>query len=129
MRLNKLLILLVVFCFFYCGLNKVAFANNIDGVAANIAEINRYFAMDKESLPNDPVVNLATNVIQYRQLYSNEMVAKVYLLLAETATNKGDAVSAMQFALNGKGLAELQPELELTFLLKIVVSKFMLVFK
>jgi len=113
------LISILLFTAVFFGFSTETFSANDKEIETNVVQVNHYFAMDKESLPNDRVVSLASVVIQNRQFYSNEIVAKVFYLLAEAATNKGDAVRAMQFALDGKGLVGLDPALELSFLLKI----------
>jgi len=113
------LISILLFTAVFFGFSTETFSANDKEIETNVAQVNHYFAMDKEYLPNDQVVSLASSVIQNREFYSNETVAKVFYLLAEAATNKGDAVRAMQFALDGKGLIGLDPGLALSFLLKI----------
>jgi len=119
MKIIKSLIFLVIIGISCCFYTKSAFTNDIDEVTLNIERVDFYFTMDTELLPNDSVVNLASIIIKKRQFYNNEVIAKVFLLLSEAATNKGDAVRAMQFALDGKNLPGLNPGLRLTFLLKI----------
>lgn len=116
---GKLLISILLFFTLFFGGSKPACGLSNTDIAENISQVELYFQMDKEALPNDQVVSLASQVIQDRQLYSNDIIAKVFLLLAEAATNKGDAVRAMQFALDGKSMVGLEPSLELSFLLKI----------
>lgn len=88
-------------------------------VQKNIMQVNQYFSGDKEALPYEEVVHLSGLVIENRQFYSNNIIAKVFILLADTATNKGDLVRAMQFALDGRSLLGIDKKLELSLMLKI----------
>jgi len=96
-----------------------AFSASNTEIQQNIAQINRYFDAEKETISYDDVVKLSSSIIQNRQFYNNNIVAKVFILLADAATSKGDLARAMQFALDGKSLVAIEKSLELPLLLKI----------
>jgi tetratricopeptide (TPR) repeat protein len=100
-------------------INASAFSASNTEIQQNIIQINRYFDAEKETLDYDDVVKLSRKIIQNRQFYNNNIVAKVFLLLADAASSKGDLARAMQFALDGKSLVAIEKSLELPLLLKI----------
>jgi len=109
--------LVLLFCCFPS--NGYADGDNIDDFLANTAKVDELFLLDSETLPYQQVVTLSRKVIQNRKFYSNNTLAKVFDILADTAINKGDLARAMQFALDGEGLIAIDPSLRLSLLLKI----------
>ena len=82
------------------------------------------YEMDKEILPYDEVVRLATEIVQYRQFYSKDVIAKSYVLLAEVADNKGDAARSFQFAVDGLTYKPLPAEIQLNLEIKLASGYF-----
>jgi tetratricopeptide (TPR) repeat protein len=117
MRLKLLLILL-------CTVAKISFcqANDSSAIDKNISAIENYYLQDNEALPYDEVVVLSTEVIQNRHLYSNDILGKVFILLADAATNKGEDATAFQFAQDGLTLNGIDNKIKLNLLLKIAAG-------
>ena len=117
MLVKRLLIFLLLIIFSLN--NRLAYSASIAEIQQNIEKTTQYFNSDKEALPYDEVVSLSSAIIRSRQFYNNNTIAKVFILLADAATNKGDLVKAMQFALDGKTLLGIDKSLELSLMLKI----------
>lgn len=118
MSVNKLTLLFLVLL---VGFSTKAYAasENLTVIEQNIAKVERLFLLDPELLDNDEVVQLSQDIIQNRSFYENNTVGKVFSLLADAATNKGDLSRAMQFSLDGESLTNISTSLRLTLMLKI----------
>ena len=97
-----------------------SYANVVEDISHNSDHVDKYFAMNKEMLPYDEVVALATAVIPNRKYYDNNTIAKIFILLADTAINKGALAKAMQFAQDGLTVPKIDVELVLNLKLKII---------
>ncbi|WP_147302730.1 tetratricopeptide repeat protein [Thalassotalea euphylliae] len=95
-----------------------------EAVAANIERVNSYYQADKEALPYDEIVSLATAIVQFRRQYPKDVIAKAYVLLAEVAGSKGDAARAFQFAVDGLTYKPLPAELQLNLEIKLAEGYF-----
>ncbi|WDE11735.1 hypothetical protein [Thalassomonas haliotis] len=93
-------------------------------IEENITRVDDYYLRQDESLPYEAVVSLSSQVVQNRQYYSSNTLAKVFTLLADAATSKGDLAGAMQFAQDGLTLNILKPSLRLNLLLKVTKGHF-----
>jgi len=99
-------------------------ANIVEDISHNTAHVDKYYAMNKEMLPYEGVVELATTVIANRQYYDKNTIAKMFILLADTAINKGALAKAMQFAQDGLTIEDIAPELVLNLKLKIIQGQY-----
>ena len=90
----------------------------------NTDRVSHLYAMDKEILPYNEVVSLATEIVQQRALYSKDVIAKSYALLAEVAENKGDAARSFQFAVDGLTYKPLPAEIQLNLEMKLASGYF-----
>ncbi|GAA6205747.1 tetratricopeptide repeat protein [Thalassotalea sp. SU-HH00458] len=113
--------LLLFFLLLQLGIVVKSYAadENLTDIEQNIAKVERLFLIDPELLDNDEVVQLSQDIIQNRTFYDNNTVGKVFSLLADAATNKGDLSRAMQFSLDGESLTNIDVTLRLTLILKI----------
>ena len=118
MTVTKLLLLILVLQVSYVA-NTYAADENLTIIEQNVAKVEQLFLMDPEQLENDEVVQLSQDIIQNRTFYDNNTVGKVFSLLADAATNKGDLPRAMQFSLDGESLTNIDSALRLTLMLKI----------
>ena len=75
--------------------------------------------MDKASLPYEDVVEFSREIIKNRKNFNNDAIAKVYILLVNVATNKGDVVRAFQFATDGLALPSIEGTTKLNLMLKV----------
>ena len=89
------------------------------GHLKKIEMINQYFTLDKEALPYKEVLDFSRDIIKNRKNYNNDAIAKVYILLANVATNKGDIARAFQFAVDGLELPTIDPAIKLNLMLKV----------
>jgi len=92
---------------------------NADLIDGNISKIDKYYLFDTELLPHDPIVTLASTIIQNRQHYSHDTMGKIFILLAEVAKNKGDVAKSFQFAIDGFALIGISKAIKLNLMLKI----------
>ena len=90
-----------------------------EDVEKNMQQMQHFFMLDKQTLPHDPVVKLSGSIIQNRNLYTSNTVAKAYLLLAQVATNKGDAARAFQFATDGLSLPSIDTTVQMQLRVKL----------
>ena len=89
-------------------------------ITENIAQVERLFLIEKEALSTNAVTFLASNVIKQRHLYSADIVAKVFILLANTASNNGELSKAIQFAENGLAIVGIHDSLKIDLLLSLI---------
>lgn len=69
-----------------------------------INQIDYLFTQPSEDLHYDEVMTLSNRVISQRVKFSNETIAKTYLLLTNIALNKGELETAFQFTQDGLAL-------------------------
>ncbi|MEW6983860.1 hypothetical protein AAD001_14495 [Colwelliaceae bacterium 6471] len=107
-----------------CSLAASSQSNVVDNktVEHNIRQVDYYFSMDNESLPHNEVVRLSSEIIQTRQFYTSNIIAKVYVLLAETAKSKGDMARAFQFARDGLSLSGVDKAIRINLLLEVAAG-------
>ena len=86
---------------------------------ASVEEINHLISIDKETLSYDEVTTLASRIILNRQQYSNDTVAKAFILLADIAINRSELDRAFQFAEDGLMLKVNNSQLKLCLLLRL----------
>lgn len=115
--LKKKLIFAVVFLFSSATL--LAQEYSLAEMQNNIQQVERLYAFDSEVLDSQEVVTLSQRIIRQRELYNNNTLAKVFSLLADTATNSGDLARSMQFAQDGLSLIGVDRQLHLALLLKV----------
>jgi len=93
--------------------------SNTEFIDDNIRKIDQFFLFDKELLPHDDIITLASIVIQNRVSYSHDALGKIFILLAEVAKNKGDIGKSFQFATDGLALRGINRSIKLNLMLKI----------
>ncbi len=91
-------------------------------ILQNIADVNRFYEGDRESMPYQSVLTLSQRVIKQRHLYHNNTLAKVFTLLADAATNTGDLAKSLQFAQDGVTLLGVDQQINLRLLLKVAAG-------
>jgi len=75
--------------------------------------------VNNESLDNEQVRMLASNVLPNRQHYPNEVIAKLFLLLADIEINKGDINSAFEYSQHGLAILTSNKNIKLRLQLKL----------
>ncbi len=116
------LIFLVIFTlfslqiFYVCADGDIA---NSLSVEKNTQVIEDFFNNHKANLPTDEVILVASKVIQQRDVYSKNTIAKVFILLANVANNQSDLERSFQFAHDGLMLTTIDLSLKLNLLLKV----------
>ncbi|WDE05520.1 tetratricopeptide repeat protein [Thalassomonas viridans] len=99
-------------------------APEYQAIEENITRVEDYYLRQDETLPYEAVVALSSQVVQNRQYYSSNTLAKVFALLADAADSKGDVAGAVQFARDGLTINIIEPWLRLDLLLKLVKGYF-----
>lgn len=119
---NKYLLIVVLFVSTFA---TPAFSQvNSQNIIENAAQINRYFELPTPDLPEKEVIYLAMEITKDRHLYQADVVAKTFILLAETAINKGDMTKATQFAKDGLSINGIDQSLELNLRLKVIAGAY-----
>ena len=116
------LIILIIFVLFNLHSVNVFASEDIAlslAVEKNTQKIEDFFDLNKNSLLSKEVINVSSEVIKQRKLYSKNTIAKVFILLANVASNKNDVDRAFQFANDGLMLSISDPSLKLNLLLKV----------
>lgn len=98
--------------------------DNNQTINKNIELIEHYYQKNSESLPDQTIVQLAHNIISQRTAYNSDIVAKAFVLLAETASNKGDMATAFQFAQDGLQINPTKPDIGMRLHLKLAAANY-----
>ena len=79
--------------------------NNLLSQEKLITQVEHLFEQNTETLNYHNVIELSNTIINQRINYPNDIVAKIYLLLANVASNKGELETALQFTNYGLAIA------------------------
>ncbi|MCP4989926.1 MAG: hypothetical protein GY928_28920 [Colwellia sp.] len=82
-------------------------------------EVQQLQKVDSENINADKVKGLAKRILNNRQHYSNDILAKVFLLSANVATNQGDINKVYHFAKQGWEANSRDKKVRLSLLLKL----------
>ena len=88
----------------------------------DITAVDKLYSLDKESLSYDKVLFLSNRILSSGHLYSNDILAKTYVLLADVATNRGELVQASQFAKDGLTLLAIDQSIKINLHLKLIAG-------
>lgn len=91
----------------------------LSAIEQNTYKIEQLFQRDEDIGFDKPSIELAYNLIKNRSYYSNNTIAKAFIVLTNVAYNKGDRAGAFQFATDGLTLTGISIDLKLNLLLKI----------
>ncbi len=86
---------------------------------ALIEQVQRLNQSNYELLDYQEVTELSKRIIPNRHQYPSDTIAKLYLLLADVATNIGDTEKALQFVQDGLAVKTLDKEVSLCLALKL----------
>ncbi|MCW8832084.1 MAG: hypothetical protein OQK03_02035, partial [Colwellia sp.] len=115
----------VLFLFFltitagFSAFSSLASENNLTSQAQLMDQVEYLIQQDAESLHYDEVIRLSNKIIPNRSKYPKEVIAKIYLLLANIALNKGEMESAFQFTQDGLVAASLHQKTQLCLQIKL----------
>ncbi|RHW76853.1 lipopolysaccharide assembly protein LapB [Colwellia sp. RSH04] len=84
-----------------------------------IDQVALYLAKDKEDLKAEQITSLSKKIIPNKHEYPSDVIAKLFLLLADVATNKGDIDKAYQFTLDGLAVNTSHKKIRLCLTLKL----------
>lgn len=107
----------VFFLFFLIVSHSFAKAPSELAVLSN--QVQQLLKVNSEKLVLDKVMFLSEKIISNRQHYSNDIIAKVFLLRARVASNQGDINQVYSFSKKGLAVNSLDKKTNLSFLLKI----------
>lgn len=94
--------------------------NRLNNIEENLAEIEHFLTLKTMQLPTKDVLALSSHIIEKRNFYNENTIAKAYVLLSDIALNRGDLAKAFQFATDGLGLNISEPLIKLNLQLKTV---------
>lgn len=113
-----------VFCIFTTALlvnlcASLAYAQQDAAQESLIEHVQRLNKSNYELLDYQEVTELSKRIIPNRHQYPSDTIAKLYLLLADVATNIGDTEKALQFVKDGLAVKTLDKEVSLCLTLKL----------
>jgi len=82
-------------------------------------EVQQLIKVNDEKINADTVMNLTKKILSDRQHYSNDILAKVFLLSANVASNQGDINKVFHFAKQGLAVNSRDKKIQLSLLLKL----------
>jgi len=82
-------------------------------------QIQQLLKVNNEMVDHDAVNSLSEKIINDRQHYSNDMLAKVYLLSARVASNQGNINKVFEYSQNGLAANSSDKKIHLALLLKL----------
>ena len=88
-------------------------------VEKHTQKVEDLFKLNKNALIADDILTLSSDVIENRELYTKNTLAKIFILLADVAENQNDVDRAFQFAMDGLTLSINKLPLKLNLLLKV----------
>lgn len=84
-----------------------------------IDQVELLFAKDDEKLDYNEVLKLSNKIIIHREKYTNDIIAKTYLLLAHVTSSKGELETAYQFTLDGLASVSGQEQVRMCLQIKL----------
>lgn len=96
----------------------LSFASAPLNVEDNIKKVNSYFLQESENIPYEEIIALSIRILESRESYTTQTIGKIYVLLADVASNKGEDNEAFQFAQDGLSLKGLDNAIKFNLLLK-----------
>ena len=82
-------------------------------------QVLKLLKVNSESLNADTVKQLSAKIIDNRQLFSNDIIAKVFLLSANVASNQANINNIYDFAQSGLSVNSRDKKIKLSLLLKL----------
>ena len=120
---TKRLFLFILFTFkvqfLSFGLVSAALALPSSELAVLSNQVQQLLKVDSEMVDPDTVKYLSEKIIPNRQHYSNDILAKVYLLSARVASNQGNINKVFEFSKSGLAASSLDKKIKLALLLKL----------
>jgi GGDEF domain-containing protein len=113
--MNRILLVVLISMF----ISLCAQANDTNSGVNTREAINDYYLLRKELLLAQDVVDTAQAVVNNRDQFSSNIVAKAFSLLSDVAFNQGNLLVAFQFAQYGSEIDKIDVELQLDLMLKI----------
>lgn len=96
-------------------------ANSL-AIEKNTRVIEDLFTQNKDHLLTGNVRDILNDIIEQRDLYSENTRAKVFILFADLANNLSDVERSFQFSLVGSKLLDIDLPLKLNLLLKVAAG-------
>lgn len=96
-----------------------AFAQSSPEQAILSNQVQKLLKVNDEMVDRDTVKYLLEKIINNRQHYSNDILAKVYLLSARGASKQGNINQVFEFAQHGLAVNSLDKKVKLALLLKL----------
>ncbi len=95
----------LVFSLLFVNFNALTAEQKASTQEQLIGQVESLFRENSEKLNYSEVVELSNKINLKRDTYSNDILAKTYLLLANVASNKGELETAYQFTQDGLAIA------------------------
>lgn len=82
-------------------------------------QVNSFYLQDREILAENEAISASQQIINNRQSYSQNVIARAFSLLSYVACHRGDSVASLQFAEYGAALTDIDDAIKLDLLLKV----------
>jgi tetratricopeptide (TPR) repeat protein len=120
---TKRLFLFIIFTlkmqFLFFFIVNDAFAQPPSEQAVLSNQVQQLLKINDEMIDTDTVKYLLEKIITNRQHYSNDLIAKIYLLSAREASNQGNINKVFDSSQNGLAVNTLDRKIQLALLLKL----------
>ncbi len=103
----------------YLTLSFNAYAQGPSELAVLSNQVQQLLKVDSEIIDSAEVIQLSKKILDNRQHYSNDVLAKVFLLSARVASNEGDINKVSEYAKNGLSANTLDKKIKLLLALKL----------
>ncbi len=103
----------------YLTLSFNAYAQGPSELAVLSNQVQQLLKVDSEIIDSAEVTQLSKKILDNRQHYSNDVLAKVFLLSARVASNEGDINKVLEYAKNGLSANTLDKKIKLLLALKV----------
>lgn len=105
-----------LFSFFLIGITLAQPASEQAVLSNQVQQLSK---VNDEDIDFDTVHSLSEKIINHHQYYSNDILAKVYLLSARVASNQGNINEVFDFAKKGLAANSLDKKIKLALLFKL----------
>ncbi|WP_246046941.1 tetratricopeptide repeat protein [Colwellia ponticola] len=87
--------------------------------AVSSNQVQQLLSANNEVIDTEIVISLSAKIIKNKQYYSNDMLAKIYLLLARVASNQGNINNVFEYVQQGISANSVDKKVHLALLLKL----------
>jgi tetratricopeptide (TPR) repeat protein len=92
---------------------------SIEKVEVFATKVEQLYYIDSEKLQYEEIIYLSEHILPFHEYYSDVVLARLYLLLANVANNKGDVDKTLKFSQLGLKVSKQDQKIKLALLLNL----------